>query len=45
MTFVSSTSIKVQFTISSAATTGARTATVTNPDGGTGSLASCFTVK
>ena len=43
-TFVSSTHLDVSFTVGSSATTGARTLTVTNPDGGTGSCAICFSI-
>ena len=45
VTFVNSTQVKVKFKISSSAVSGPRSATVTNPDGGSGSLAGCFRVK
>ncbi len=44
-TFKSSTELTANVTVSSGAATGARTVTVTNPDGGTGSLAGGFTVN
>ncbi|HWF31969.1 MAG TPA: IPT/TIG domain-containing protein, partial [Solirubrobacteraceae bacterium] len=43
--FVSSTELSSKISIESAASTGARTVTVTNSDGGVGSLASAFTVN
>ena len=43
--FVSSTELTAKVTVESAAATGARTVTVTNPDEGVGSLASAFTVN
>jgi len=43
--FVSSTELKAKISIESGASTGARIVTVTNPDGGAGSLASAFTVN
>ncbi len=43
--FVSSTELSAKITIESGASTGTRTVTVTNPDSGTGSLASAFTVN
>jgi hypothetical protein len=42
--FVSSTELSVKVAVESGAVIGARTVTVTNPDGGTDSLASGFTV-
>jgi hypothetical protein len=42
--FVSSTELSVKLTVETFATTGARTITVTNPDGGTDTLSSGFTV-
>jgi hypothetical protein len=44
-TFESSTELKLNVTIASGASTGARTVTVTNPDAGAGSLSSGFTVN
>jgi hypothetical protein len=44
-TFKSSTELTANITIESGASTGARTVTVINPDGGTGSLGSAFTVN
>ncbi len=43
-TYVSSTSLTATITISGSASTGARNVTVTNPDGGTGTGTSVFTV-
>jgi hypothetical protein len=43
--FVDPTTLFVDITISGAAATGARTVTVTNPDGGSGSRANAFTVN
>ncbi len=43
--FKSSTELTAAVTIESGATAGARTVTVTNPDSGTGSFASAFTVN
>jgi IPT/TIG domain/Quinohemoprotein amine dehydrogenase, alpha subunit domain III len=42
--FVSSTELSTKISIEAGASTGARTVSVTNSDGGTGSLASAFTV-
>jgi hypothetical protein len=44
-TFESSTELTVNITVEAGAATGARSVTVTNPDAGTGSLASGFTVN
>ncbi len=44
-TFKSSTELTANVTIEAGASTGARTVTVTNADGGVGSLASAFTVN
>jgi hypothetical protein len=44
-TFKSSVELSVKISVESGASTGARTVTVTNPDTGTGSLASAFTVN
>ena len=44
-TFVSSTELRAKVSIESFASTGSRTVTVTNPDGGTDSQASAFTVN
>ena len=44
-TFVSASHLDVSFTVGSSATTGARTLTVTNPDGGIGSCAICFSIN
>ena len=43
--FVSSTELSVRLTVETSATTGARTITVTDPDGGTDSLSNGFTVN
>jgi hypothetical protein len=43
--FKSSTEVTANITVDSAASTGARTVTVTNPDGGTDTIASGFTVN
>jgi hypothetical protein len=45
VTFNSATRVTANVTIDQTATTGARGVTVTNPDGTTGSCASCFTVN
>jgi hypothetical protein len=44
-TFKSSVELSVKISVESGASTGARSVTVTNPDTGTGSLASAFTVN
>jgi quinohemoprotein amine dehydrogenase alpha subunit-like protein len=44
VTFNSATSLSGLVTVSSTATTGARTVTVRNPDGGTGTCTNCLTV-
>jgi hypothetical protein len=44
-TFESSTELTVNISVEAGAATGARSVTVTNPDAGTGSLASGFTVN
>jgi hypothetical protein len=44
-TFVSSTELKAKISVESGASTGVRTVTVTNTDGGVGSLAGAFTVN
>src|SRR5207249_2367007 len=43
--FVSSTSLTANITVSAGATTGAGNVTVTNPDAGNGSCTNCFTVN
>jgi trimeric autotransporter adhesin len=43
--FVSSTQLTANITISAGAATGARNVTVTNPDAGTGTCSGCFTVN
>ncbi|HEY7135452.1 MAG TPA: hypothetical protein VIB48_10315 [Acidimicrobiia bacterium] len=44
VTFNSATSLSALVTVSSTAATGARTVTVRNPDGGTGTCTNCLTV-
>jgi hypothetical protein len=43
--WINSKTLQIRIRIDSAASTGARTVTVTNPDGGSGSLASAFVVQ
>ena len=45
MTFVSATQLTVRIKVNPQASSGARTVTITNPDGQSGSLPGCFTVN
>jgi hypothetical protein len=45
LTFVSATQLSVRIKVMPQASSGARTVTITNPDGQSGSLPGCFTVN